>query len=264
MLPFLVGTNWKMNKTMQESRSYLDSFLRLARRYSRGGQARFFVIPPHTHLQAAGELLAGEPVLLGAQNAHWMDFGPYTGEISPVWLKELGVNIIELGHSERRQYYGENDFDLNLKVKAAQRHNLISLLCIGENAREKACGVTEEVLRYQLKAALHEITPAPDSIWVAYEPVWAIGEGSVPADPDYVAWVHARIARCLQELLGEIAERTPILYGGSVSPENCAELAGLEHVNGLFIGRSAWDLTAFTALLSHLEHAGVLSDSYRK
>ena len=245
---FYLGSNWKMNKTIREMEEYLPQFAAFAAQYP---GTQFFAIPPYTHLQLANKLLKDTSVKLGAQNAHWLPFGPYTGEISPDWLKDFGVEIVELGHSERRAYYNENDWDLNKKVQATQSRGLTALLCIGENRQEKDFGVTEEVLRRQLKIALKD-NKAPE-LWVAYEPVWAIGEGGTPAEPDYVEQVHGMIRKALCELFGGEGKKVPLLYGGSVNPGNCAALAELDHVNGLFIGRSAWDIRQFKKIVGTLD-----------
>lgn len=255
MEAFLIGTNWKMNKTFEESEKYLKALTELTASYK---SAKFFVIPPYTHLKASADQLNKTPIKLGAQNMHWLDSGPYTGEISPAWLCDAGVSIAELGHSERRQYYNENDYDLNKKVCAAQRHGLVALLCIGENAQEKQFGVTKEILCRQLKIALHNVQAENGSIWIAYEPVWAIGENGTPATPEYIEKIHQQIYECLEELFCEDAKNIPILYGGSVNPDNCSCLAQLKHVDGLFIGRSAWDLKQFEKILKNLQSVGKL------
>lgn len=251
-MSFYLGSNWKMNKTFREMEDYLPRYCQLAAQYPK---TQFFAIPPYTHLHGAHAMLEGTPVLLGAQNAHWLPCGPYTGEISPEWLAELGVSIAELGHSERRAYYNENDWDLNKKVHAVQSYGMTALLCIGENRQEKEFGVTEEVLRKQLKVALKD-NQGSHSLWVTYEPVWAIGESGTPAEPDYVQWVHRVIRGTLRELFGAAADEIPLLYGGSVNPDNCVSLASLNDMDGLFIGRSAWDLAQFETILERLHQAG--------
>lgn len=232
--------------------SYLPHFCQLAAQYP---QTQFFAIPPYTHLQRANALVEGKGVLLGTQNSHWLSCGPYTGEISPEWLLDLGVSIVELGHSERRAYYHENDWDLNKKVRAVQIRGMTALLCIGENSQEKEFGVTEEILRRQLKIALKD-NCGTQNLWVAYEPVWAIGETGTPAEPSYVGWVHSMIRKTLCELFGPEADSVPLLYGGSVNPDNCEAFSELDEVNGLFIGRSAWDIVQFEDILTRLSSAG--------
>ena len=250
MEQFLLGTNWKMHKTFSEAEEYAIGLDKLIKKYS---MYSYFIIPPYTHLKQMQQALAQTPVMIGAQNMHWADEGAYTGEISPKWLHDLEIQIAELGHSERRQYYQENDEDLNKKVKAALRYKMTPLLCVGEYGKDKAYGVTPEVLRRQLKIGLFGLTDEEaKKLWIAYEPVWAIGESGTPAAPDYVEKVHGVIRRQLVELFGEAGNIIPILYGGSVDPQNCVELARCRDVDGLFIGRSAWDLKQFEQIINLL------------
>ena len=255
MKRFLLGTNWKMHKTFQEAEQYAAGLKKLAGQFP---QYTYFIIPPYTHLREMKEQLIGTPVMIGAQNMHWEDQGAYTGEISPKWLCDLGIDVAELGHSERRQYYNENDEDLNKKVKAALKYGMTPLLCVGEYAKDKAYAVTPEVIRKQLKIGLFGVTKEQAaSIWVAYEPVWAIGESGVPAEPEYVEWVHGIIRGQLTELFGDTGKDIPVLYGGSVNPENCLGLAQRKDVDGLFIGRSAWDLESFEKIMTLLTKNGI-------
>lgn len=253
---FLLGTNWKMHKTFPEAVAYTERLKILVQQYP---QCQFFIIPPSLYLRELAERLKGGQILLGAQNMHWREEGDYTGEISPAWLEACGVAVAELGHSERRQAYNENDVDLNRKVHAAFRHNMIPLLCVGESAQDKEYGVTAEKLRMQLKIGLFGVNPEQSSrLWIAYEPVWAIGPPGIPAEAAYVQAVHQMIRSMLLEQFGESGRRIPILYGGSVNPENCVSLAVCSEVNGLFIGRSAWDLEKWMLILERLHMAGVL------
>ena len=254
MKPFLLGTNWKMNKTESEAIAYTNSLIKMAQQYD---HFRFFIFPPFVYIKELSAMLATqENVLIGAQNMHWEDFGPYTGEISPLMLAQYNIDVIELGHSERRQYYNENDYHLNKKVLAAIKQDFTPLLCIGESLDDKQYDVTREVLNAQVKIGLHGVSPsAAKNIWIAYEPVWAIGEGGIPATADYVARAHSFIREQLIELYGEeVGEAIRILYGGSVNAHNCVELSKQKNVDGLFIGRSAWDIIKFQ------EIAQLLSD----
>ncbi|MDP4153724.1 MAG: triose-phosphate isomerase [Bacillota bacterium] len=253
MKDFIVGTNWKMNKTFSESEKYINDLLELVKAHS---QYTYFVIPPYTHLKTVRDQLRNSNVLLGAQNMHWEQEGSYTGEISPLWLSEIGVNIAELGHSERRQFYNENDEDLNKKVHAALKYHMTPLLCIGEYAKDKYYKITKEVLCRQIKIALSGVdSKQTKSIWIAYEPVWAIGEKGIPAEPKYVEEVHSYIRDQLKDLFGENGDHIPILYGGSVNVENCVPIAQRKNVNGLFIGRSAWNIDSFKKIIELLEQA---------
>lgn len=255
MKQFLLGTNWKMHKTFQEAEQYAAGLKKLVGRFP---QYSYFIIPPYTHLREMKEQLIDTPVMIGAQNMHWEDQGAYTGEISPKWLCDLGIDVAELGHSERRQYYNENDEDLNKKVRAALKYGMTPLLCVGEYAKDKAYAVTPEVIRKQLKIGLFGLTKEQAaSMWVAYEPVWAIGESGIPAEPEYVEWVHGIIRGQLVELFGDVGEEIPVLYGGSVNPENCLGLAQRNDVDGLFIGRSAWNLESFEKIMTLLTQNGI-------
>ena len=180
----------------------------------------------------------------------WEDQGQFTGEISPLMLKELGLDLVMIGHSERRHVFGETDVEENNKVKAALNHSFTTLLCIGETAEEKKFGISAEVLRTQLKIGFHDV-PAKqaNNIWVAYEPVWSIGVNGTPASADYAEEMHKVIKNCLREIFGEAADEIPVLYGGSVNPENANELIVQPSIDGLFTGRAAWDADKFNMLI---------------
>lgn len=239
-----IGTSWKMNKTLAEARVFAEG---LRGRTAPAGIRRF-VIPPFTAVREVGQMLAGSGVLVGAQNMHWADAGAWTGEISPVMLADCGLDMVEIGHSERRAHFGETDETVGLKTEAAVRHGLIPLICIGETAADKEAGRSDEVLARQVEAAFARLSPGQKAapVLLAYEPVWAIGEGGTPAAPDYAEARHARIAQVAGEAAGR---RVPCLYGGSVGPGNCADLVALGHVDGLFIGRSAWAVEGYLDIL---------------
>lgn len=249
MKKFLLGTNWKMNKTLAQGREYTDALMAIIDTYS---QFEFFIIPPYTHLWKIKELIAARksPLKLGAQNMHYEDAGQFTGEISPVMLKEIGVDIIELGHSERRQYFNETDEAVNLKVLAALGHGFTPLICIGEKLADKDYGVSREMLAKQLKIALKNVpADAIGRFWIAYEPVWAIGVNGIPAETPYVAEIHDFLRSVLTELYGTIGQEIPLLFGGSVNIANASDYARLKNVDGLFIGRSAWEPELFEAIM---------------
>jgi triosephosphate isomerase len=204
-----------------------------------------FVIPPFTAVREVKAMLAGTRVKVGAQNMHWADDGAWTGEISPLMLKDCGLDLVELGHSERREHFGETDETVGLKVAAAVRHGLIPLICIGETLEERQAGRAAEVLARQVRAALAGAGAAP--VLLAYEPVWAIGANGIPATADYADARQAEIIAVAGDVLGR---RVPCLYGGSVNPGNCAELIACPHVDGLFIGRSAWAVSGYLDILA--------------
>jgi L-erythrulose 1-phosphate isomerase len=243
----LLGTNWKMHKTVEEALKYTNALKELAKDFS---QFKFFIIPPYTDLWHVKKELGDSGILLGAQNMHWEEEGAFTGEISPRMLKEIGIDIIELGHSERRQYYNENDYTVNKKAVAALEKGFIPLICIGEYIEDKNYGVTEEVIGRQLKIALHGVSDEDvQKVWIAYEPVWAIGANGIPAEPSYASKVQSHIRKVLMSLYGEeIAREIPILYGGSVNIENCEALIQQRDIDGLFIGRAAWNTESFRVI----------------
>lgn len=180
----------------------------------------------------------------------WEDQGQFTGEISPLMLKEIGVKLVMIGHSERRHVFGETDAEENKKVKASLAHGFTTLLCIGETAEEKEFGISAEVLRTQLKVGFHDVSADQISnIWVAYEPVWSIGVNGTPASPDYAEEMHKVIKSTLREIFGEAADEIPVLYGGSVNPENSNQLIVQPSIDGLFTGRAAWDADKFDTLI---------------
>ncbi|WP_163539934.1 triose-phosphate isomerase [Gracilibacillus sp. YIM 98692] len=244
----LIGTNWKMTKNLKEGREYVEKLLEVKKGLT--SKIDLFIIPSFPHLIPIKQDLEGSGVKLGAQTMHWEDSGAYTGEVSPSMLSELELDLIELGHSERRQYYNENDIDVNKKALAAIRHQLQPLICIGEDHLDKDNEVGKERLREQLKIALKGVRKEDvKNVMIAYEPVWAIGENGVPAEPNYVAEQHHNIRALLVELYEEFGEEIPILYGGSVNLNNFEDYLKSDNVNGLFIGRAAWDMTSFKEIL---------------
>lgn len=247
MSTFWIGTGWKMNKTVAETFHYIANLKKRLPADSAGDYA-FFVIPPFTALAAAREAIGAAPLLLGAQNMHWADAGAYTGEISAPMLKEFDIDLVELGHSERREYFGETDATINLKVKAALRHGLKPLLCVGDSAEERAAGASAEAVTRQVRLAFSGLSGSDVSrCLVAYEPIWAIGEGGVPATAQEARDVHVALHATLKEL---DAPFVPVLYGGSVNPDNAAALAVEPSVDGLFVGRAAWSPAGFASLIS--------------
>lgn len=254
MKTLYLGTNTKMYKTCAETKAYLSVLsAEIEQKKLARNEVQFFVIPSFTALHQARRL-CGQSIFLGAQNMAWEERGALTGEVSPLMLKEAGVDIVELGHSERRHILGETDEQINAKVLCALRNQFIVLLCIGENAQQKRDGISDEILRIQLKLGLRgvDIGQAP-SLWIAYEPVWAIGENGIPASKEYAEQKHQVIRQTLCELFGPRAGAgIPILYGGSVNSENAAQLIHMPHIDGLFIGRSAWEANKFSALIDQV------------
>lgn len=244
-----VGTSWKMNKTLAEAMIFAEGLV--SSDAARDQRIQRFVIPPFTAGRQVKERLAATSVKVGAQNMHWDDAGAWTGEISPVMLKDCNLDIVELGHSERREHFGETDRTVGLKTAAAVKHGLIPLICIGETLAEREAGQADAVLKRQVEGALGllEGTDKTKTILLAYEPVWAIGVNGIPASADYADERHALIAEWAKESLGVAV---PVLYGGSVNPGNCAELIAKPHIDGLFIGRSAWDVNGYLDILDRV------------
>ena len=178
---------------------------------------------------------------------HWDDQGAWTGEVSPLMVKDCGAHLVELGHSERRTFFNETDETVARKVKAALKHGLIALVCIGDTREEYNAGATADVLARQTRLALRDVgKDAPGKVIIAYEPVWSIGEGGIPADPDFANEQHRRIKALTAEVAGA---PLPVLYGGSVNLQNCVELAGKSDIDGLFIGRSAWNASGYIGII---------------
>lgn len=246
----LIGTNTKMYKTIAQTVSFLTRLHELTSDIDRK-QMEVFMIPSFTTLENARKCVPESSITIGAQNMGWEDEGQFTGEISPLMLKEVGVNLVEIGHSERRHVLHETNQEENKKILCAFRHNFTGLLCIGETLEEKDFGISDEVLRTQLKIGLLGVKPEQTHLlWVAYEPVWAIGVNGIPASKEYASEKHGVIRKTLVELFGaEKGNQIPILYGGSVNPENAPGLIQMPDIDGLFIGRSAWDADNFNKII---------------
>jgi triosephosphate isomerase len=231
-----------MNKTRAEARAFAEALT--ACRFS---TVQPFVIPPFPYIAEVADILSGTGVKVGAQNMHWADSGAWTGEVSPLMVKDCGASLVELGHSERRTHFGETDETVARKVAAAVKHGLIALVCIGDTRSEYEAGATADVLAKQTRFALRDVgRDAPGKVIIAYEPVWSIGEGGIPADPGFANDQHRRLKALTAEIAGA---PLPILYGGSVNPQNCCQLAAMPDIDGLFIGRSAWEPQGFIGII---------------
>ena len=244
------GSNLKMYKNIKDTVSYLQELESLTKDISRD-EIELFIIPSYTTLDSASNAIDQKNIRLGAQNMCWEEQGQFTGEISPLMLQEVGTDIVMIGHSERRHVLGETDEEENKKVLCALNHNFTTLLCVGETGEQKDYGISEEVIRIQLKKGLYGVTKEQtEKLWIAYEPVWAIGVNGKPATKEYAEQIHIVIRETLVELFGEEAgNEIPVLYGGSVNPENAVGLSKMEHIDGLFIGRSAWQADNFNKII---------------
>jgi triosephosphate isomerase (TIM) len=245
----VMAANWKMNKTPDETRDFFRDFLPLVAGHTRD---EIVVCPPYTDVDAALAAAKGSNVLIGVQNVHWKAEGAYTGEISAVMLLCLGVKHVIVGHSERRQYFGETDDSVNLRLKTALESGLTAICCVGEVLEEREAGLTDDVLRRQCVRAFHAISAKKAAnLIVAYEPVWAIGTG-LTATPEIAASAHAVIRREAREVFGEeFAAGLRILYGGSVKPDNCATLMCQEEIDGALVGGASLDPKSFAAIVKY-------------
>jgi triosephosphate isomerase (TIM) len=226
----LIAGNWKMYKGQAEAAEFC---VELKRRVADLTDVDVAVCPPFTSLAVAVQILAGTDIAVAAQNVHWEQEGPFTGEVSPAMLLELGVYGAIVGHSERRQLFGETDENVARRAKAALEAGLSVIACVGETEQERERGETEDVLRRQVS-----VLEAEDNLVVAYEPVWAIGTGKT-ATPEIAQEAHAFVKSLLD---------VPVLYGGSVKPENAEELLAQPDVDGALVGGASLDVESFAAI----------------
>lgn len=243
---YLIAGNWKMNKTGSEAVDLINEInLSLARQTD----VSVAVCPPFTSLEGCAKVLEDSNVQLGAQNMYPKSEGAYTGEISPVMLRALFCNFVILGHSERREYFGETDAFINEKVIAALESSLKPILCVGETLEQREAGDTFKVVGSQLQGCLAGLeADACDILVVAYEPVWAIGTGKT-ATPEMAQEVHAFIRAELENRFGEAAAKVRILYGGSMKPENADELLDQPDIDGGLIGGASLKSKSFVELV---------------
>jgi len=245
----LIAANWKMYKTPDQTRDFFREFLPLVSAHNRD---EVVVCPPDIDLAAAVEVTKSSNTAIGGQNVHWKPEGAFTGETSAAMLLALGVTYAIIGHSERRQYFCETDDTVNLRLKAALEAGLTPICCVGEVLEEREAGLCDDVLRRQCVRAFHAISAKKAAkLVVAYEPVWAIGTGKT-ATPEIAAEAHAVIRREAAEVFGEeFAAKLRILYGGSVKPENAAELMAQEEIDGALVGGASLDPKSFAAIVKY-------------
>lgn len=244
----LVAANWKMFKTVGEAASFVEAFKPQATALA---GVEVAICPPFTVLATVGRLLLGGPIALGAQNMFHEPQGAFTGEVSPVMLRDLGVRYVILGHSERRQYFGETDGLIVQKVQAAFRHGLTPILCVGESLADREAGRTQQVVVGQVEAALSGLAADQVStLVIAYEPIWAIGTGRTATGSDanqVCGWIRSRVAGGWGDAA---AAALRIQYGGSVKPDNMAEFAGQPDIDGALVGGASLDPDGFARLVA--------------
>jgi triosephosphate isomerase len=245
----VMAANWKMYKTPDDTKAFFAEFLPMVKGHDRD---EIVVCPPYTDVAAGLEATRGSNVVIGVQNVHWKADGAYTGEISAPMLLCLGITHVIIGHSERRQYFGETDDTVNLRLKTALESGLTPICCVGEVLEEREAGLTDDVLRRQCVRAFHAISAKKAAkLIVAYEPVWAIGTGKT-ATPELAAQAHAVIRREAAEVFGdEFASQLRILYGGSVKPDNVSSLMAQEEIDGALVGGASLDPKSFTAIVKY-------------
>ena len=242
----VIAGNWKMNKTPSEAKALLNEMAPLVK----DADCEVIACVPFVDLCTAIEATKGTNIKIGAENCHWAESGAFTGEISTGMLKELGVEYVVLGHSERRQYFGETDETVNKRTKAALAAGLKPIVCVGELLWERECDITEEVIARQIKLDLFDVS-AEDvkKTIIAYEPVWAIGTGKT-ATADQAEEVCAFIRATLAKLYSkEVADAVTIQYGGSMNDANCDELLSKENVDGVLIGGASLVAEKFAAIV---------------
>jgi triosephosphate isomerase len=245
----LIAANWKMYKTPVQAQEFMKNFLPLVANHDRD---EVVVCPSFTSISVVIAAATGSGVAIGAQNMHFADEGAYTGETSPLMLKAIGATHVILGHSERRQYFGETDELINTKLKTALQHGLVPIVCVGEVLAEREAGKTEEVLLRQTRGVLAGIAAsAAAPIVIAYEPVWAIGTGKT-ATPQMASEAHAVIRGEVAKLFGpETADHLRILYGGSVKPDNATTLMNEPDIDGALVGGASLDPQSFAKIVNY-------------
>jgi triosephosphate isomerase len=241
----LIAGNWKMHKTIQEAVELVRELRTLV---SDVNDRDILVCPPFTVLHAVSKELEGSNIALGAQNMFYKEEGAFTGEISPLMIKDVGCSYVILGHSERRHIFGETDELINKKVLSAVCHGLIPILCVGETLQEREEGKTKDVVERQVREGLKGLKKSSEFV-IAYEPVWAIGTGRT-ATPELAEEVHSFIREVLSDMFGaKKADSVRILYGGSVKPENAAGLLRQPNIDGSLVGGASLKAESFAKIV---------------
>ena len=243
----LIAGNWKMHATVEEAQQLAAAVVQAA---DKAADRDVMIAPPFTALAAVGKALSGSGVILGAQNVHWEEKGAFTGEISGGMLKDVGCKMVIIGHSERRQLFGETDFMINRRVSGALQFGLIPVFCIGETLKQREADQTLQVLEGQVRAGLAGVKlTAGGQLVVAYEPVWAIGTGKTATEKQ-AQEVHRFIRDLLSDMFEKnIAAQLRILYGGSVKPDNIDILMRQDDIDGALVGGAALDANSFERII---------------
>jgi triosephosphate isomerase len=249
-IPLIAG-NWKMNKTVKEA---VDLVRQLTEAIAGAKGVAVAVAPPFTALFAVGQELRGSAICLAAQHVYWEEKGAFTGEISPGMLKEMGCEYVIIGHSERRQYFGETDETVNRRVQAVLAQGLKPIVCVGETLKEREEGKTFSVVERQIGGGLKNLKEKDvEHLVVAYEPVWAIGTGKT-ATPEQAQEVHRFMRQNLEKLFSQrISQRVRIQYGGSVTPENIKGLMSQEDIDGALVGGASLKSETFARIVRFRE-----------
>lgn len=238
--------NWKMYKTVKEANKFLEDFIPLIQGIN---DREIGIAPTFVCLESMSKALKDTNIKLGAQNAFYETKGAYTGEISPLMLKDLNVEYVIIGHSERRKYFHETDEIINRKIKACMDEKLKVIFCIGETIQERQSNKTFDVLNNQIEKGLEGIKDT-NALFLAYEPVWAIGTGVV-ASEEQIEETHAFIRNKLKEFFSEKADSIRILYGGSVTPENIYSIMKINNVDGVLVGGASLDPVKFSKIVKY-------------
>lgn len=247
MKRYLVAANWKMNNTVADALKFVAA---LTSDLKAVGNVDVVIAPPFTALYSLGVALAETEIKLAAQNVFWEESGAFTGEVAPSFLAEVGCSYVIIGHSERRQFFGETDETVNKRIRAALNRGIVPIMCVGELLADRDAGRTWDVVEKQLKGGLKNVDlGACEDFVIAYEPVWAIGTGRT-ALPSQAQEVHSQIRKYLKSSCDAVvADRIRIIYGGSVKPSNSRDLFGEEDINGALVGGASLDAKQFAAIV---------------
>jgi triosephosphate isomerase (TIM) len=247
MRKVIIAGNWKLNKTSREALTLVEE---LKREVANAEGIDVVVCPPFTALDTVSDAVMDTNIALGAQNLYWQDSGAFTGEISAPMLKDLGAKYVIVGHSERRQFFGETNETVNKRIRAALAHGLTPIVCVGENLAERESNKTFDVIKNHTEGSLAGLTAEEVmKLVIAYEPVWAIGTGKT-ASPEQAQEVHAYIRELLSKMFNaDVASSVRIQYGGSVTPENISSLITKPDIDGALVGGASLKAPSFAAIV---------------